>query len=204
MKYHAESWNSLSEKVYVLSRMIIENTSKSTQLQKDNPFDLIVAIARGGLSISNALSDFLELPVATVTIQTYQEMKKQRTPSVVLSVSKEITGKRVLLIDDIADSGDTLIFCNEYLRSAGATSVATATVFYKSTSRFCPDWYVKQTDTWVIFPFELHETMQTYISLEQSEPQNAQALWRSLKELCYSEDFLQQIYQDALRSKTNE
>ena len=57
-------------------------------------------------------------------------------------------GKGTLIIDDIADSGDTMI---EFL---GRKKYATATLFYNKTSKYTPTYFCRKKTDWVVFPWE--------------------------------------------------
>jgi len=70
-----------------------------------------------------------------------------------------IRDKRILLVDDIADSGRTLKRAIGYLKRFRPKTIATVTMFYKPRSAFKPDYFAEQTDKWVIFPHEHTETI---------------------------------------------
>jgi len=79
--------------------------------------------------------------------------------TVPLQQKPAVTGKRILLFDDVADTGESLLFVKDYLHSMGIEDITTATIFYKSHSKIKPDFYTKQTSDWIIFPYEVRETI---------------------------------------------
>lgn len=110
-------------------------------------------------------------------------MEKVDTPELQFSVAPEIAGKHILVIDDIADTGETLLFADTYLRNiaTGApASMKTATLFLKPASKVTPDFWLEEVTQWVIFPFELRETKDTYEEMKISDPEKAEELKRAL------------------------
>ena len=136
--------------------------------------DAIVAIARGGWIIGRLLSDFLDNPnVANVKIEYYTEVAKTRDfPVITQPISINVEGKDVLLVDDVADSGRSLKVAKEYLNSLGAKEVRIATVYYKPWSILKPNYYIIETDSWIIFPHEVFETVKSLVNrwLREGKP----------------------------------
>lgn len=76
-------------------------------------------------------------------------------PKITLQLKKEdIAGKRVLLVDDVADTGGTLVVVKEYIESLSPTDLKVAVVASKPISLVKPDYTVFNTDRWIIFPWE--------------------------------------------------
>ena len=149
----------------------------------DSEFDCFVALARGGLTISHILSDFIKKPIFSFTVSTYKDMNQFQKPEIISHVSDAIKGKKVLLIDDIADSGDTLFFGENYIKSREVLSVETATLFYKPKSHCQPDYYVIKTMDWIIFPFEIQESVNFYKKIKDTDPETAVLLLKELEKL---------------------
>ena len=151
--------------------------------QTENNFNVIVAIARGGLSVANLLSYILDLPVTTISVSTYTGMKKQNTPHIEYGAAKEVEGCNVLLVDDVADSGETLSFCQNYLKKHKVASLSLATLFYKPSSTVKPDFFVKQTKDWVVFPYEFPEMTNIYHEMKSTDTTKAEQLKQALLKL---------------------
>lgn len=128
-------------------------------LEKNKPFDEIVAIARGGLTLGHLLTDSLRLPICSITIQSYTDIQKQGELRITAKLGRHIQGKEILLVDDIADSGKTLKRAVSYLKRFHPSSITTVTMFYKPQSVFRPDYFAQETKKWVIFPTEITETI---------------------------------------------
>lgn len=172
--YYPVSWNTLHSHIHSLSEKI-----------KDSHIgiDCIATIARGGLALSNMLADFLQVPVTSFTVSTYKNMEKQSEPEIRFSISPEVKDKKVLLFDDIADTGETLKFGVEYLNKVGAIEVHTSALYLKPQSIITPDFYEKRVNEWVIFPFEIDETLSVYKQLQSSHPEKAKELWENILKL---------------------
>jgi hypoxanthine phosphoribosyltransferase len=133
----------------------------ATILNHSEPFDEIIAIARGGLTFGHIMSDLLRLPIATFTIQSYKAMQKQGKVTITQEIGEPIKGKRILLIDDKSDTGKTFMRALKYINSFKPASVTTASMYLEPSSKFKPDYYAKQVNKWVIFPYEVVETITT-------------------------------------------
>jgi len=154
MKYHSVSWKQLHSLIHSLTGKI----------QKDNKkFDLIVGIARGGLTMAHIASDFLRLPVASFTISSYKDFQKQELSEIAFHVGGDLKGKKILLIDDVSDTGKTFIRGRKYLSDLGAASITTASPFMRVGSEYTPDYWAKQViDEWIVFPYDMRETVEAF------------------------------------------
>jgi hypothetical protein len=81
-------------------------------------------------------------------------------PVLTQGVSADITEKKVLLVDDLADTGESLRLAKEHLEKQGAVEVLVATVYRKPSSVVTPDFYEKETERWVVFPWDAKETIK--------------------------------------------
>lgn len=145
-------WDDLYFKTLELARAI--------KASKFRP-DVIVGIARGGWVIARLLSDFLgNANLASVKVEFYSDVAKHRdVPSIVQPVSAHVEGLRVLVADDVADTGKSIEAVKRHLEERGASEVRVATVYYKPWSIIKPDYYVVETTKWIIFPHEVKETL---------------------------------------------
>ncbi len=152
-KFIAPSWNELFWNTVKLAEMIEKDCFKP---------DVIVAIARGGWIVGRLLSDLLKQPnVANMRVQFYQDIGvTSRAPVITQPVSINVKGLKVLLVDDVADTGESLKTAYDHLVEAGASEVRTATLYYKPWSKFKPDYYVVTTEAWIIFPHEIREAVE--------------------------------------------
>ncbi len=131
------------------------DTKKLIEEVKELHFDAIVAVARGGLSLSHAMAEGLGIrQVESLRTELYDKSSKREDIS--LFASCELHGaKKVLVVDDISDSGETLKAVMEYLVSRFKDKeFKSATLFYKQTSIYKPDFWINEADDWIDFFWE--------------------------------------------------
>lgn len=121
--------------------------------------DIIVGISRGGLLPARILSDLLDNPhLANIKVEFYVDIDQTKeVPVITQPVSVSVKDKRVLIVDDITDSGQSFRLVWETLAQEAA-EVKTVTLYHKPWSCFTPDIYARETEAWVIFPWEFRET----------------------------------------------
>ena len=127
--------------------------------------DVIVGVTRGGWVPARVLSDLLEITeLATVGVEFYLGVAETRNePVLTQRVSADVTGKKVLLVDDVADTGKSLRFAKDHILQKGTAEVRIATVYRKPFSLIKPDFYEKETRCWVVFPWETKETVRKIV-----------------------------------------
>ena len=120
--------------------------------------DVVIAIARGGLLLAGAVSYALGTKnCGSINVEFYTGID-ERLPEPVLSApmldAPALAGKRVLLVDDVSDSGHTLALV---LRLLGETAleVLTATLYTKPRTVLVPDFTWRETDKWIVFPWSV-------------------------------------------------
>lgn len=170
-------------KFHTLSQTLADNI-----LRQRIPLDEVVAIARGGLSLGLILSDFLQIPISTITIQSYTDIKKQGLVKITSKLGKTIRGKNVLLVDDIADSGKTFLRAISYLKRHKPASLITASLFYKPHSTYKPDFFAKQTSDWILLPHEVTEWITTFTKKMDKEGKSKAEIQEFLKSLGYTDN----------------
>jgi hypoxanthine phosphoribosyltransferase len=124
--------------------------------------DVIVGVSRGGWPPARIMSDLLENPeLANVKAEFYLGVAKTKgEPMITQPVSTSVTGKKVLVVDEVADTGKSLHLVQSHLKERGATEVKILTIYYKPWSVVIPDWYGKKTSRWIIFPWEQKENVR--------------------------------------------
>lgn len=118
--------------------------------------DAMVAIARGGLPLAAALAYALDVKTTgTLNVEFYSGINSTLPEPVLLPPlldAASLVGKRVLLLDDVSDSGRTLDLVLGLLTEAGC-EVRTCCVFTKPGTILEPDFFWKETDSWILFPW---------------------------------------------------
>ena len=131
---------------------------------------VLVGIMRGAAPIIDILSRILKLPIAYIVIQSYSGTGVEDNQGELMfareisSLAKEKDFTRVLLIDDLSDTGLTLNKSIEWLKNYGPTKkfikeIKTACLWKKKSSSFEPDFCpIKlDTDPWIVQPTEHYE-----------------------------------------------
>ncbi len=123
--------------------------------------DIIVGIARGGLVPSRILVDLLETrDFAIITIEYYIGIgQTQREPILKQCLHIQLTGKKVLLVDDVSDGGKSLQLAKKHLEDQCAKEIKIATIYCKPGTVTTPDYFEKETSHWIVFPWEARETL---------------------------------------------
>jgi len=118
----------------------------------DQPFDAILGIARGGLSMAQMLGEYYDLrEVYTINTIGYEDTEKKDSVEV-FNIPDLKSAKQILIVDDIVDSGDTLVEVLKVLNEKHPTvTFLTASLFYKKTAKITPTWYVKEPKGWIEF-----------------------------------------------------
>jgi len=118
--------------------------------------DLVLAIARGGLPVAGALAYALDVKNCfAMNVEFYTGVDERLEMPVVLPPTLDkvdIHGLRVLIADDVADTGKTI----DLVRSEIAEHVAdarSAVLYVKPWSVVSPDYVWKTTDRWIDFPW---------------------------------------------------
>jgi hypoxanthine phosphoribosyltransferase len=156
IEYEVSTWQ-------IIYEMLIAQTQK-IQASQYQP-NIIIGIAKGGTIPTRILSDLMEISQTTnIQIKSYRTIAEPEIePLITQRLTTSITNKKVLLVDDIADSGKTLKAAKMYLQEHKAKDIKIATLYAKPTSEIEPDFYEKKTSKWVVFPWEMKETLRKII-----------------------------------------
>jgi hypoxanthine phosphoribosyltransferase len=131
------------------------------------PFDQILCLARGGMRPGDVLSRVFDKPLAIMSTSSYRA--DAGTIQGRLDIAKYITmpkgelAGRVLLVDDLADSGVTLRAVVDRLRGMPSISeLRSAVIWVKGVSSYTPDYFVERlpTSPWIHQPFEDYDGMR--------------------------------------------
>ena len=118
--------------------------------------DIVIAIARGGLLPAGALSYALGTKAAgTLNVEFYTDIGKTLPDPVVLAPlldADAMQGKKLLVVDDVADSGRTLALVMEMMAEMGAVA-RSAVLYTKPRTIIQPDYSWRETDLWITFPW---------------------------------------------------
>ncbi|MGM0588565.1 MAG: phosphoribosyltransferase [Bacteroidota bacterium] len=134
-------------------------------------YDLVVAIARGGMLPARLMCDFLNIKSLTsMQIRHYtQGAEQMETAEVIDPIRVDVAGKNVLVVDDVNDSGDTLQAASEHLNNLNPAVCKTVVIHEKEGSSFAAD-FVGQPVTewkWLIYQWALTEDVLEFLEKGQ-------------------------------------
>ena len=163
-EYEVPTWNQTYE-------LLLDQAEK---IRKTYQPDVIIGVARGGLVPARILTDLLEAPqVATIRIEFYTDIAQPSIqPILKQSLTIPVNGKKCLIVDDISDSGQSLKLAKQHLTEKGALEVKIATLYAKPTTQTVPDFVEKTTERWVVFPWEIKETLRAVTQKEGKRAAN--------------------------------
>jgi hypoxanthine phosphoribosyltransferase len=125
----------------------------------DYKVDCIIGVAVSGLFPAMIMARLLNVKnVISVSAVSYQG-KEQKEMKLLNAPDKEsLKGKNILIVDDICDSGNTLIFLTKLLKDYQVKEIKSATVFLnKEHHKIVPDFYGEEINKWVAFPWDKFE-----------------------------------------------
>jgi hypoxanthine phosphoribosyltransferase len=147
------SWDRIHELAYEVADKVMGSGFKP---------DTVVALARGGVVPARiicdalVLSDYVSIKVDHWGITAAKDGKARlRRP-----VSWDFSGKKILVVDDITDTGESLMLAVDVLKGMNPEGLRTATLYHIDHSKFRPDFFAEEIKWhWVIFPWNRHEDL---------------------------------------------
>jgi len=130
-------------------------------------FDHALCLARGGLRPGDVFSRLFNVPLSILMVSSYREAGGTQRGELciadrITSTTDTLSG-RLLLIDDLVDSGITLHRVREWLlkRHPEVSEIRSAVIWYKQNSSVRPDYFAHSVagNQWIHQPFELYDQM---------------------------------------------
>jgi len=154
--FEVPSWDEIYDMLLILADII--------RRDKFRP-EIIVGISRGGWPPARVMSDLLgDIELANIRVEFYRGVAETKSePVITQPLSTHVRGKEVLIMDDVADTGKSLKLVKDHVIEEGAKIVKIATIYYKPWSIIVPDYYVRVTRRWIVFPWERKETVRNLV-----------------------------------------
>ena len=152
MKKEEISWDYYFKLMQKLTTMI--------SVYSQEKFDLVVGISRGGLIPALLMSQTWDVSLDIIVTSSYNKENQQMQlkigkPSYLCfpDINKD---SKILIVDDLVDSGKTMQAVVDLYRKKGFKNIKTAVLIYKRSSEFDPDYFAAgaDEDTWIKFPYE--------------------------------------------------
>jgi hypoxanthine phosphoribosyltransferase len=159
IKCYTVTWNSAYRLSRALAHKVIESGYEP---------DVIIGVARGGLVPARMVCDLLlKNDLLSITTQHWGIATNLGTARIKFSLPQEadISGKRVLVVDDVADTGDSISITMDYLKERKPLEIRTAVFHYKSCSTTIPYYYGEKLEewNWIIYPWAFYEDLAGFV-----------------------------------------
>ncbi len=157
MAYHADSSDLQQKEILTWEGFGVASRELAQTIADDGyEPEIIIAVARGGLVAAGALSYALGVKLSdAINVEFYTDVHTTLPDPILLEPMLDvasISGRKLLVVDDVADSGRTMKLVLEILREQGA-EVRSAVLYEKSVSVVKPDYTWRHNDEWIVFPW---------------------------------------------------
>jgi hypoxanthine phosphoribosyltransferase len=147
--------------------------------------DFMVGLARGGWVLSRVLCDYLG--VKDIVSLKVEHWGVTATPDgkarIKYPFEVDLTGRRVLVVDDITDTGESMIVAMDYVKEKTPLEVKTAALRHIEGSKFTPDYYGDMiTWRWVIFPWNYVEDMVNLVPKACEDDSSPEEIKKAMRE----------------------
>ena len=152
----------MSKVYYSYNYISYSSINLANDIKKSFEPDYILAISGGGLIPSRIIRKVIDKPIISLTIKYYDDNDKiMETPNIIQWVDRElIENKKILIVDEIDDTGKTLDFIINRLKEFNPKELCLGVIFNKKKEKaynfegikyFCSE---EIDDNWVVFPWE--------------------------------------------------
>lgn len=147
--------------------------------------DLVIAIARGGYAPARVLADYFGvMNVASIKVEHYKGPRQMVKARIRHPLPAHIEGRRVLIVDDVSDTGDTFEVAVPHIRERlPGAEIRTAVLLHKAACPVLPDFWAKKVVKWrwIIYPWAVIEDLGNFLRAAQPQPKTIAAFDRMLR-----------------------
>ena len=144
------------EKLYYGYDLFVKDTQKLVDKCKNFKPEILLAVARGGVTLSHLISQALNIRDLYTLNSIHYEGEKKLDTFNIFNIPDLSWANRVLIIDDIIDSGETMKEILYILKEKFPNiEFRIATLFYKNTALIKPDFSVREANEWIDFFWEV-------------------------------------------------
>jgi len=154
-------------------------------LDSDYRADIMVGLARGGWVLSRVLCDFLEIKdLVSLKVEHWGVTATPDGKAQIKYPFKiDLTGKKVIVVDDITDTGQSLKVATNYIKTLNPLEIKTATLMHIDGSEFTPDFYGDKVEwKWYIFPWNYTEDMCNIVPKLAEKADSSSEIMELMKE----------------------
>ena len=144
------------EKLYYSYELFKEDTQKLVDKCRDFEPEILLAVARGGLTLSHLMAQALNMRNLYTLNSIHYEGELKLDTFNIFNIPDVSHAKNALIVDDIVDSGETMREILKVLREKFPTvEFKLATLFYKKTAVLQPDYTIREANQWIDFFWEI-------------------------------------------------
>jgi hypothetical protein len=148
-------------KAYGLGKILSRKIKKSGYKP-----DMVIAIGRGGYVPARVVCDYLSIMnLTSIGVRHWGAAEKKEKTKITAPLNMKIKNKKVLVIDDITDTGETMDIVVKYLKRQSPKNIKTGVLEHKTASFFVPDFFAHKIIKWrwVTYPWAVHEDLPVFI-----------------------------------------
>jgi hypoxanthine phosphoribosyltransferase len=176
-------------------QLLVKKLAERIEKSRFDP-DVLIAISRGGFDPARLLSDHLGIRrIASIQIEYYSSIKNtKKEPEIIFPLNANVKGLKTLIVDDVSDSGNSLIVARKHVAQGESSDNRTATLHIKPWTIFKPDYYVEEVDSWIVYPWEYIETIKDIADKIRRKKNYASTQLRTrLIELGFKEELVKKL-----------
>jgi hypoxanthine phosphoribosyltransferase len=190
------TWDEISRWTLDVARQIEDCRCKPT---------VIIGLTRGGWIPARLLCDHLNVKKLYAVKTEHWGVTANQDGKALLTqeLNAKIKGEQVLIVDDITDTGESLMLAISHIKSLSPDVIQTASLLHISHSKIEPSFYsvrVEERDwTWFIFPWNLHEDLRTILPKALYEGKTEDEIRKAFKDqfqIEVSEDLIRGTLKD--------
>jgi hypoxanthine phosphoribosyltransferase len=148
--------------------------------------DVVIAIGRGGYVPARLICDYMDVMALTsIKIEHYFSGPSKTEKAIIkYPLCGDIKDQKVLLVDDVNDSGDTLEAAIEHLQTFNPEVIRTAVMHHKLTTHFSIDYYARKVVKWrwLIYPWAVFEDITGFLQRMMPFPETLEEAQQRLLE----------------------
>ena len=144
------------EKLYYSYELFVKDTQVLVDKCRDFEPEILLAVARGGLTLSHLMAQAMDMRNLYTLNSIHYEGELKLDTFNIFNIPDVSHAKKVLIVDDIVDSGETMREILKVLNERFPNvEFKLATLFYKKTAVLRPDYSVREANEWIDFFWEI-------------------------------------------------
>ena len=173
------TWEEIAQWTETVAQKISETGFRPT---------VVVGLTRGGWVPARLICDHLKVKKLYAVKTEHWGVTANQDGKALLTqeLSIDIANEHVLVVDDITDTGESLILALGHLMKMKPKELKSSTLLHIAHSKIQPDFFCinvpKEEWTWFIFPWNLHEDLRTILPKTLTETRNASSVQRAFKQ----------------------